>query len=70
MKQRIATQTGLSSLRKVNANMRVLMGNIATLAEALKLYWHCARVLELLVGEAGGEEQENSQIICSSLLSS
>lgn len=41
MKQHIATQAGLSLLRKVNANKRVLLGNIATLAEALKLLALC-----------------------------
>lgn len=50
--------------------MRASMVNITTLVEALKLCWQHARLLRLLVGEGGVEQQENSQTIWSSLLSS
>lgn len=63
-------QADLSLLRKLNAHMKALMVNITTLVEALRLCWQHARLLRLLVGEGGVKQQENSQSICSSLLSS
>lgn len=68
MKECKSDQANLSLLRKLNAYMKASVVNITTLGDALRLCWQDARLLRLLVGEGGVEQQENSQTLHSSLL--